>query len=158
MLWRGQRQSDNVEDRRGMGGGGLAIGGGLGGIVLLVIALLLGADPRQLLQQSPGEAPSAGTQNSRPLNPQEEELKQFSATVLASTEDVWDDLFRQQGAAYRKPSSFCLPKRSVPVAAKQVWLSVPSTVPVTRNFTSTFHSSMNCKRDFARPEILPRLT
>lgn len=104
MLWRGQRQSDNVEDRRGMGGGGLAIGGGLGGIVLLVIALLLGADPRQLLQQSPGEAPSAGTQNSRPLNPQEEELKQFSATVLASTEDVWDDLFRQQGANYRKPT------------------------------------------------------
>jgi len=104
MLWRGQRQSDNVEDRRGMGGGGLAIGGGLGGIVLLVIALLLGADPRQLLQQAPGEAPSAGTQNSRPLNPQEEELKKFSATVLASTEDVWDDLFRQQGANYRKPT------------------------------------------------------
>ena len=56
MLWRGQRQSENVEDRRGMSGGGLAIGGGLGGIVLLVIALLLGADPRQLLQQSPGSA------------------------------------------------------------------------------------------------------
>ena len=55
MLWRGQRQSDNVEDRRGMGGGGLAIGGGLGGIVLLVIALLLGADPRQLLQQAPAQ-------------------------------------------------------------------------------------------------------
>lgn len=104
MLWRGQRQSDNVEDRRGIGGGGLAIGGGLGGIVLLVIALLLGADPRQLLQQSPGDAPAAGTQNSRALNPQEEELKQFSATVLASTEDVWDDLFRQQGERYRKPT------------------------------------------------------
>jgi predicted metalloprotease len=104
MLWRGQRQSENVEDRRGMSGGGLAIGGGLGGIVLLVIALLLGADPRQLLQQAPGEAPSAGTQNSRPLNPQEEELKQFSATVLASTEDIWGDLFSQQGERYRKPT------------------------------------------------------
>jgi predicted metalloprotease len=104
MLWRGQRQSENVEDRRGMGGGGLAIGGGLGGLVLLVIAVLLGADPRQLLQQSPSEAPSAGTQNSRPLNPQEEELKQFSATVLASTEDVWVDLFRQEGETYRKPT------------------------------------------------------
>ena len=104
MLWRGQRQSDNVEDRRGMSGGGLAIGGGLGGIVLLVIALLLGADPRQLLQQSPGEAPSTGTQSSRPVNPQEEELKQFSLTVLASTEDIWGDLFNQQGARYRKPT------------------------------------------------------
>lgn len=104
MLWRGQRQSDNVEDRRGIGGGGLAIGGGLGGIVILVIALLLGADPRQLLEQSPGNNPVSGTQTSRPINPQEEELKQFSLTVLASTEDVWTDIFRQQGKDYRKPT------------------------------------------------------
>jgi predicted metalloprotease len=57
MLWKGQRQSDNVEDRRGISGGGMAIGGGLGGIVVLVIALLLGADPRQLLEQSRGVDP-----------------------------------------------------------------------------------------------------
>ena len=104
MLWKGLRQSENVEDRRGMSGGGLAIGGGLGGIVLLVIALLLGADPRQLLEQSRGEAPASGTQSSRPINPQEEELKQFSVTVLASTEDVWTDIFRQQGERYSKPT------------------------------------------------------
>jgi len=104
MLWKGQRQSDNVEDRRGMSGGGMAIGGGLGGIVLLVIALLLGADPRQLLEQSRGVDPSSGTTTSRPINPQEDELKQFSATVLASTEDVWTDIFRQQGRTYSKPT------------------------------------------------------
>ena len=103
MLWKGQRQSDNVEDRRGMSGGGMAIGGGLGGIVLLVIALLLGADPRQLLEQR-GVDPSSGTTTSRPTNPQEDELKQFSATVLASTEDVWTDIFRQQGRTYTKPT------------------------------------------------------
>lgn len=104
MLWRGQRQSGNVEDRRGMSGGGLAIGGGLGGIVLLVIALLLGADPRQLLEQSRGVDPATGTTTSRPANPRQEELKQFSATVLASTEDVWTDIFRQQGRTYTKPT------------------------------------------------------
>jgi len=103
MLWKGQRQSDNVEDRRGMSGGGIAIGGGLGGIVLLVIALLLGADPRQLLEQR-GVDPSSGTTTSRPTNPQEDELKQFSATVLASTEDVWTDIFLQQGRTYTKPT------------------------------------------------------
>lgn len=104
MLWKGQRQSDNVEDRRGMSGGGMAIGGGLGGIVLLVIALLLGADPRQLLEQR-GVDPSSGTTTtSRPTNPQEDESKQFSATVLASTEDVWTDIFRQQGRTYTKPT------------------------------------------------------
>ena len=104
MLWRGQRQSGNVEDRRGMSGGGLAVGGGLGGIVILVLALLLGADPRQLLEQTRGGDPASGTQSSRPVNPAEEELKQFSATVLASTEDVWADILRQQGMTYRKPT------------------------------------------------------
>ena len=102
MRWRGERQSENIEDRRGMSRGGIAIGGGLGSIVILIIALLLGADPRQLLEQAPVDNPSAGTQTSRPTNPQEEELKQFVAVVLASTEDVWTETFRQLGRQYRK--------------------------------------------------------
>jgi predicted metalloprotease len=103
MLWRGQRQSENIEDRRGMSRGGMAIGGGLGGIVLLVIALLMGADPRQLLEQLPTQDPSSRTQTSRSTTPEEEEQKQFVATVLANTEDVWADLFRQMGRQYREP-------------------------------------------------------
>ncbi|HET6669175.1 MAG TPA: neutral zinc metallopeptidase [Pyrinomonadaceae bacterium] len=103
MRWRGQRESENIEDRRGMGRGGLAIGGGLGGIVVLIIALLLGADPRQLLEQAPVD-PGTGTQNSRSTNPEEEELRRFTAVVLASTEDVWTEIFRQSGANYRKPT------------------------------------------------------
>lgn len=104
MLWKGQRQSDNIEDRRGMSRGGMAIGGGLGGIVVLILALLLGADPRQLLEQSRGGDPASGTQTSRPTNPHDEELKQFSAAVLASTEDIWTEIFREQGETYRKPT------------------------------------------------------
>lgn len=104
MRWRGERQSENIEDRRGMRRGGLAIGGGLGSIVVLIIALLLGADPRQLLQQAPETDPNAGTPTSQNTNPEEEELKQFSRVVLASTEDVWTNVFRQNGANYRKPT------------------------------------------------------
>lgn len=104
MRWRGERQSENIEDRRGMSRGGIAIGGGLGSIVILIIALLLGADPRQLLEQDPGADPSAGTQTSRPTNPEEEELTQFTRVVLASTEDVWTDIFRQAGGNYREPT------------------------------------------------------
>ena len=104
MLWRGQRQSENVEDRRGVSRGGIAIGGGLGGIVLLVIALLMGADPRQLLEQLPTQDPASRTRTSRSITPQEEERKQFVLTVLANTEDVWTDLFRQMGRQYRKPT------------------------------------------------------
>ena len=104
MRWRGERQSENVEDRRGMSRGGMAIGGGLGSIVILILALLLGADPRQLLEQAPAEDPASGTQTSRPTNPEEEELKQFTRVVLASTEDVWTDIFRQAGGNYRQPT------------------------------------------------------
>ncbi|MFZ0062253.1 MAG: neutral zinc metallopeptidase [Pyrinomonadaceae bacterium] len=103
MRWRGQRESENIEDRRGMGRGGLAIGGGLGGIVVLIIALLLGADPRQLLEQAPVD-PGTGTQTSRSTNPEEEELRKFTSVVLASTEDVWTEIFRQSDANYRKPT------------------------------------------------------
>lgn len=87
-----------------MSRGGIAIGGGLGGIVVLIIALLLGADPRQLLQQGPIDEPGAGSQTSRSTNPEEDELKQFTSVVLASTEDVWSDIFRQLRANYRKPT------------------------------------------------------
>jgi predicted metalloprotease len=104
MRWRGERQSENIEDRRGMSRGGIAIGGGLGSIVILIIALLLGADPRQLIQQGPVDDPGAGSQTSRSTNPEEDELKQFTSVVLASTEDVWSDIFRQAGANYRKPT------------------------------------------------------
>ena len=103
MRWRDRRQSENIEDRRGMSGGKIAIGGGLGTIVLILLALLFGADPRQLLEQLPADQ-GAGTQTSRPTNPQEEELKQFASVVLAETEDVWTEIFRQNGRQYRKPT------------------------------------------------------
>ena len=101
MRWRDERQSDNIEDRRGMSGGKIAIGG-LGGVVVLVLALLLGADPRQILQQNPEQG--SGTQSSRAVNPQDEELKQFVRVVLAQTEDAWGEIFRQMGKTYRKPT------------------------------------------------------
>ncbi len=104
MLWKGRRESSNIEDRRGMSGGKMIVGGGLGGIVLLVLALLLGGDPRQVLEQLPSGAPGSGTQSSRPVNSQEEELRKFVGVVLAENEDVWNDIFRQMGRQYREPT------------------------------------------------------
>jgi uncharacterized protein len=102
MRWRGERQSTNIEDRRGLSGGKIAVGGGLGTIVIMIIALLFGADPRQLLEQVPDNQPSQ-VQTSRPQNPEEEELKQFVSVVLAKTEDVWSDIFVDNGRQYREP-------------------------------------------------------
>jgi predicted metalloprotease len=102
MRWRGERQSTNIEDRRGLSGGKIAVGGGLGTIVIMIIALLFGTDPRQLLEQVPDNQPGQ-VQTSRPQNPEEEELKQFVSVVLAKTEDVWSDIFVDNGRQYREP-------------------------------------------------------
>lgn len=106
MLWRNRRQSSNVEDRRGIPGGGIAVGGGLGTLAVILIAYFLGLDPQALLDQGARDptAPQVNSQPARPsANPEEEELRQFVAVVLAETEDVWGDIFRQQGLPYREP-------------------------------------------------------
>lgn len=103
MRWRGERESTNVEDQRGSRRG-LAVGGGIGTVIILAIALLFGADPRALLEQLQGGGTTApATSSSRPTNPAEEELKRFSSVVLASTEDVWKDIFQREGLQYREP-------------------------------------------------------
>ena len=105
MKWRGRRESGNVEDRRGIGGRGLAIGGG-GGIVTIVVILLvvlLGGNPSTVINPNQPVAstlaPGATTGNA-----QEDELKSFALVVLADTEDMWTEQFRQMGETYVKPT------------------------------------------------------
>jgi len=103
MRWRDIGESENVEDRRGVSGRGLAFGGGIGSIVLLVIALLFGVDPRNLFNSGDSGPNDPGARVSSPANRAEDELKSFSSSVLASTENVWRDVFSQNGRQYRVP-------------------------------------------------------
>lgn len=99
MRWRDQRQSDNVEDRRGMGGGrGVAIGGGGLGVVVLAIAIYLcGGDPSQLLQTGPSESqvPQPGTAANRAAPKDDNE--QFARAILGNLEDAWQQILPSQG-------------------------------------------------------------
>lgn len=115
MRWKDRRQSENVEDLRGSRtiGAPMALGGGLGFLVLIVIVALLGGDPRALLQmqqQLPqagpgGFGPEEGAGQAGPIetDPAEEEAKQFVSVVLADTEDVWREIFTQSGKRYQEP-------------------------------------------------------
>ncbi len=89
-----------------MGRGGLAVGGGLGTIVILLLAAFCGVDPRQLLDQMPQQqgGGSAPGQQQRQISPEEQELGEFVKTVLGTTEDAWGGIFRQQGSQYRPPT------------------------------------------------------
>ena len=101
MLWQGRRQSSNVEDVRRSGGKGIALGGGIGTIIFVVAYLLLGGDPQVLLDQA------QQSQLSHPAEIQgdvaQDELSQFTAVVLADTEDAWNEIFRQMGRTYEEP-------------------------------------------------------
>ncbi|WP_084243870.1 KPN_02809 family neutral zinc metallopeptidase [Planomicrobium okeanokoites] len=106
MKWRGRRGSANVEDRRGSGGGkGLAVGGGLGGIVLILIVTFLGGDPGILLDGMGGDG-SGGSSTGEPYQAteQEEELADFVSVVLADTEEVWTEVFAEEGMQYEEPT------------------------------------------------------
>jgi predicted metalloprotease len=100
MRWKGREESENVEDLRRSGGGNrVALGGGAT-LLIAVVVLLLGGNPSAVLNQLGGSAPAASNLDPR----QEEELRQFTAVVLKDTEDVWDQVFREQGRRYEKPT------------------------------------------------------
>lgn len=101
MLWRGQRESENVEDARGGGGGRIAVGGGIGGIILVVAYLLLGGDPQALIDMAQQSQPPATSQVDP--NAPKDDMSRFVAVVLADTEDAWRDIFRQTGREYEDP-------------------------------------------------------
>jgi predicted metalloprotease len=101
MFWKGERQSENVEDQRGLSTGKMVAAGGGGlTILLIIVGLILGVDPQQLVNQFGGGPPDNAPQQ---VKGKDDELKQFVATVLASTEDVWKEQFKKMGRTYREP-------------------------------------------------------
>jgi len=100
MLWKGRRESSNVEDRRGRAPK-IMLGGGSGTVILVLAIYFLGGDPTQILNNS--QLTDSPTTSSYQGTAEENELAQFVSVVLAETEDVWTDLFRKEGADYTYP-------------------------------------------------------
>ncbi len=98
MLWESGRRSGNIEDRRGMGIGGIS---GIGGIIVFIIALFTGIDPSQLMSMLPSQGSGSPQQQStsQPADPQAD----FVSVVLADTEDTWGEIFKQGGSRYEPP-------------------------------------------------------
>lgn len=101
MKWKGRAKSSNVEDRRGRGVGGAAIGGlGGFGIIIMIIYALLGGNPGDIMQSiDPGQTQNVPYEATQ----EEEELAEFVSVVLADTEVVWSDIFADLGKEYDEP-------------------------------------------------------
>lgn len=103
MKWKGRRQSGNVEDRRRSSTGGkVAVGGGIIALVFLAIQLFSGRDSSGILDQLQNQMPVTTTEE-RELTPAEIEMGNFTETVLADTEDIWNGIFAKEGTDYREP-------------------------------------------------------
>lgn len=101
MKWRGRRQSGNVEDRRGTSGKGkLIAGGGIIGVIFVIAQFILSDGDISVLDQLEGTGEPTET---RELTAEEKELGEFTATVLADTEDVWNEIFTENNRQYREP-------------------------------------------------------
>lgn len=105
MQWRGRRGSSNVDDRRGISGGGIAAGGGIAGVIIFLIYTFLSGgnvDPSQIPQIG------ASSTQSAPLSAEEkaadDERAEFIKVVLADTEDIWNKIFAEQGQSYSEPT------------------------------------------------------
>jgi predicted metalloprotease len=100
------RPTENVDDRRGLRGRGVALGGGgLGIVAVAVIVMLLGGDPTQILSQM-GDISTAPTDSTAPSGPRADDASfQFSRKIIGSTEDVWTKIFAARGLRY-EPAIF----------------------------------------------------
>jgi len=105
MQWRGRRGSSNVDDRRGISGGGIAAGGGIAGVIIYLIYTFLSGgnvDPSQIPQIGEPSTQSA------PLSAEEkaadDERAEFVKVVLADTEDIWNKIYADQGQSYSEPT------------------------------------------------------
>lgn len=100
MRWKGRRESSNVEDKRGISPRGM-VGGGIGTIAIVLVVLLLGGDPTSILQNVQGD--NQTTNSNYVETEKDKELGQFVSVVLAETENIWHQIFKEEGSNYREP-------------------------------------------------------
>ncbi|RZJ25618.1 MAG: metalloprotease [Haliea sp.] len=170
MRWEGNRESNNVEDRRGEGGGGGGGGFGLGGrsigigtvVIALVGGAIFGINPLTILGiLSGGGSPAPQVQQGpaqRP--PADDTMAKFVSTVLADTEDVWKQIFSQGGATYKEPK-LALFRGAVATACGQgqsamgpFYCPADQKVYIDLNFYETLKTRLGAPGDFAQAYVI----
>ena len=162
MQLEGRRQSTNVDDRRGMSAGKVAGGVGLGGLIIIgIITLLMGGNPADVLEQMGG---MAGTEivsgSGRTPTAEEEELAVFAKQILAGTEDVWTQIFAQNGRTYVPPKLVLYNdyvQTASGTASAQMgpfYNSADQTVYIDLSFFSTMKQQIGADGDFAYAYVI----
>ena len=158
MQWEGREESGNVEDRRGMGGRTMAMGGG--GILVVVLALVFGINP-DLVRQFLGEnAPQVQNDPNRKFDPAEERLASFTKVIFRDTEIVWEDQFRKLNKQYQKPILVLFTGRvdsacgSADSAVGPFYCGGDSRIYIDLSFYKDMEKKLNAPGEFARAYVI----
>lgn len=157
MRWQGRRGSGNIEDRRAMGGGGIALGGGgLGVVALAVIWWALGGNPMDVLQGA-GQIQSGGGE----ITAEDEQAAQFVSVTLADTEEVWAQVFAEQIGREYWPATLVLFKGGTQSdCGGATSMTGPFYCPVDRkvyldtDFFTTMAQQLGASGDFAAAYVV----
>jgi predicted metalloprotease len=158
MKWTGRRESSNVEDRRGISGGGLAVGGGIIGVIVILVKVFLLGDTSAINDALPQQAPP------QELSAQEQKLDEerasFIKVVLADTEDVWNQLYSQSGKSYAEPT-LVLFRQSVQSACGMAGSATgpfycpgDQKVYIDLSFFEDMQNKLNAPGDFAMAYVI----
>lgn len=159
MKYEDRPESENVEDRRGMGGTGLAIGG-VGGVIVVLLALYFGVDPQKLIDLGGNQGQG---KNGQPAvrDPAEEKQARFSKIIFHDTEEIWGKIFQQQlGRKYEMPilvlysgvvQSACGKQES---AVGPFYCPGDARVYIDLSFYNDMERKLNAPGDFARAYVI----
>lgn len=159
MLWKGRKQSDNFEDRRG-GGGGKVVGGGIGVLVIALIVYLLGGDPSQVLQQAGGLQQTQESNQPITETAEEKEAVEFVRVVLQDTEDVWNKLFAGINEEYKEPTLVAFRDKEesacgmAGAATGPFYCPGDSKVYIDLSFYDILKNKLNSPGDFAMAYVI----
>ncbi len=164
MRWEGREKSENVEDRRGQGssrGGGMVLGGGIGTLLLVLVVMFLGGDPKQLLDMA-GQAPTQqqGQSAEYQSSPEDDRLKEMISVVLHDTETVWEEEFNRLGKEYRKPKLVIFSesvRSGCGYADAQVgpfYCPADMTIYIDLSFFRELHKRFGAPGDFAQAYVV----
>ena len=161
MRWKGRRQSANVEDRRRMAPAGVGFGGGCLGLIILLVAIYLGADPQLLLNEMAQQQQQVRRQGASNSSDPNDEMGNFVKVVLADTEDVWTQLFAEyRNERYRPPVLVLFSGQVESACGFQTAATGPFYCPLDEKlyidlqFYEQMDRSLGAPGDFARAYVI----
>ena len=159
MNLEGRRTSSNVEDRRRVSGGTIA-GVGIGGtLIVVLLSMFLGRNPQDVLQQIQQQNYTT-TENQREFTQEEQELAEFASKILASTEDVWTEVFKSMGRTYRAPKMVLYTDAvqsgcgNATSAVGPFYCSADECLYIDLSFFSTMKQQLGADGDFAYAYVI----